>query len=260
MVKYCVSHGFGNQLFQYWMARIIAGRFGFKLQFDKYYLDGKGRPLALSLLNLPLILSGKQAPEPVQKVEHKSGCLFDFDSLDPSRAVCVNPDGHSTFEWYPYFRKDKDEIRRVMREHIKRVNVAPKTLAIHLRLGDMARTRRIPSAAFYEKAVDEWKPRHIVVVTDEPDNPFAQYLVWRYKARVVSERVLEDFMLLVSCDAVVASDSTFSWWAAFISDAEVYHPWKRYKTQKDLTVDEGRYQHVEFEWDSFIHLYKKRKT
>jgi len=259
MVRYWVSHGFGNQLFHYWMARIVAKELGLMLHFEGFYFDHRLRKLLISHLELPLFLPGKKTPPPAQKVEHKAGALFDIARLDSSREVHVNPDGHSTFEWYPYFREHKELIRRVMKSHVGFSSLKPRTLGIHLRLTDVPATYPIPCAAFYEKAVAEYKPKEVLVVTDESDHAFARYLAWRYATQPISSSPISDFFLLASCDAIVASNSTFSWWAAFVSDAQVYHPWKKHGTTKDLRVDDERYHFVDFDWDAKVRLYGGKK-
>ena len=208
LVKY---HGrLGNQLFQYTRGRILAEN-----------SSSLGYLVANPIKGFP------------GTYEHVG------DSLG-MRSIEI--DGY--FQKYEYYVNHKKAIRQWLR--FKRLSSQPKDkLIIHVRLGDYLTTppfqKWIVPMDFYHELIERDKPKSVCFVTDSPNHPYIQQ--WRDTAEIVSENTLHDFAFLASAKRICVSNSTFSWWAAWLSDAErIYYPDVGYDTFNELWVDdENRY-------------------
>ncbi len=101
-------------------------------------------------------------------------------------------------------------------------------LMINLRLGDYLirgrHWRSLPNRYlddFCRKR--DW--RNIHVVTDEPEHEIAQRLKRRYGAQVLHGSIGQDFETVRHATNIAISSSSFSWWAAMLSNARrIYFP------------------------------------
>jgi hypothetical protein len=124
-------------------------------------------------------------------------------------------------------------------------------LVVHVRLGDYFSPR---VAARYAYPLEEvarvarsQQYGKLYVVTDEANHPFIQRLQSELNAIVVQRSALADFAFLLAAKRLVITPSSYSWWAAWLSNAQtIFFPlekgvWLR-KNNVNLWVDdEARY-------------------
>jgi hypothetical protein len=229
----------GNQLFEYCLGRIIAGELGFALAAGA--LDGFPR-------TADRVDGATHAGGPEQLITDH---LVDLDDVlrDRTRRKIVL-EGY--FQRYAYFHAHRDVIRGewMVTDRGAPTDARPDDLVVHVRLGDYRRLRWVLPFSFYARAIESASWGRVVVCTDAPDDPFiAQFK--RYHAVVRRDAPLDDFARLRAASAIVLSRSTFSWWAAFLSDArEIYFPiapstiWSGERPDIDLRVPEDRYRYL----------------
>ena len=114
--------------------------------------------------------------------------------------------------------------------------------AVHIRRGDYLKFgEHFPTCPihYFEFSMDEIRQKfsnvEFLVFTDDPDWCHG-YFDGREDIDIVSEKVentiqreMAEFALMTSCDSLIISNSTFSWWAAFLSQSKhVYVPNKWY--------------------------------
>ena len=116
---------------------------------------------------------------------------------------------------------------------------------------------------YYRKALERSSYDQVYICTDDPASPFLEQFK-RYNPIIVSTRNLEetlqkgvswpdisqlnmdDFLFMLSFDKIICSFSTYSWWAAFLSEAkEIYAPYPTNPNFQYFTVDEARYHYIE---------------
>ena len=124
---------------------------------------------------------------------------------------------------YQYF----DSIIEDIRKEIKRVDMEPKTVGIHVRRGDFVTLEnRIPCDTKYiKKAVRKFKSNRYLITTD--DKKWAQRNVLPFVPNAElssSSNPADDFIKLVSCDKLIISSSAFSWCAALIANVPTICP------------------------------------
>ena len=105
--------------------------------------------------------------------------------------------------------------------------------AVHIRRGDYLTFGAHFSLCpihYFESAMDEMRREfpdtQFLIFTDDPDWCHG-YFHGRSDAHIVSEKVentlqreMAEFALMTSCDSFIISNSTFSWWSAFLSQSE----------------------------------------
>jgi hypothetical protein len=78
-----------------------------------------------------------------------------------------------------------------------------------------------PPLAFYKKIIGQFFYKNIIIVT-QPDkrNPVIQELLKQYDKIIIKEHIspLDDFMMLLDAKHLVTCHSSFSWFAALISE------------------------------------------
>ena len=82
----------------------------------------------------------------------------------------------------------------------------------------------IPPISFYKKILDN--ENNIRFVVEKRDDPLLKKLIDIYKNKniiIQSKDFLSDFLTLMNSKKLVLSIFTFSWWAAFLSNATEIH-------------------------------------
>jgi len=242
----------GNNMFQYSTGRILAEGLGFELIC---------RPIqGFEATNESV--HGKRYEHPIEVVDGYNSRL-DYNYLqeylenNSSRKIIVK--GH--LQKYQYFKHHKKELRRWFRQPDYYPFISKDDLVIHIRLGDyfehnVDSSTHCLSKEYYQKVIDLANPNNVFVVTEEPYHEFIVEFSKKTGCQVISQNSIKDFAFISSFNKICISKSTFSWWAAFLSDAEeIYIPnashgiwcWEECRGEGiDLFVDdEPRYINVE---------------
>lgn len=124
---------------------------------------------------------------------------------------------------------------RELAEKILKNNM--KYCAVHIRAGDYADWKgwMLPKS-FFGFALNEMKARNLELLVFCEDIAYARDVLGEgYNATYLAEYSLtdiEEFYLMSLCKNIVVSNSTFSWWAAYLNRnitkkvfAPVYHQW-----------------------------------
>jgi hypothetical protein len=228
----------GNRIFQYCLGRIIAERLGFCLKVE----------------GLP------QFPNTFELVNGRDGSTENTEILRGHRLDLPAILGDTTlrkihlrgfFQRYEYFRDHKSDIKEWLRQKQgnKHPQVLPGDLAISLRRGsDYQWHKWCTPFSFFEQALQSASFKRLLVLTNAPKDPYLERFA-RYSPVLISGSQMDDFQVLMSCEKLILSESTFGWWAAFLSEAkEIHFPktqhglWSPKHPEIDLFVDdESRY-------------------
>jgi hypothetical protein len=95
-------------------------------------------------------------------------------------------------------------------------------------------------------------PKNVLIFTDDPNHDYIKQLCNQGALLSKESNDVEDLKSLASCEHIVMSRSSFSWWAAFLSNAkEIYFPrpssgmWSLKDTpHKDLFINYPEYKEV----------------
>jgi hypothetical protein len=206
--------GLGNQMFQRAYGLTLA-KAGYQVAFNSAALTQPDRGYALSEFGwLPLSTKKQPAIE-------EQGIRFQADLLAP-------PDGSVMVGYWQsekYFSHIANEVRRafIFRRYALR---SKGTIAVHVRRGDYVNLQHfhgIPERDWYIRAVDtvlnkRGNDKTIYVVSDDSqwclDNlPMHWHVVGGIDK-------YHDMQIISVCEHAVISNSSFSWWGAWLGDGD----------------------------------------
>lgn len=243
---------FGNHLFQFAWALSMSKQLDYDLQ-------------------VPGVATGSKATtgSPFPKTHGFLGPeITDYVYLGPTRIIqhpwhvndCTNIElfkqmhygknlrGDNYFQNYQNFKPIKNIVREYL-ELPKDPRGAGK-VGIHFRGTDWDTSYQVP-LKYYFDCIEKCSLKEMLLITDDPNHNAVQSIKNRYNnIEIVSNTNtdINDFRLLKSCDEIISSTSTFSFWAGFLSEAKkIFHPsLSNVKFSQNMFVDdEDRYIKVE---------------
>jgi len=218
---------FGNILFEYVWPRIISTILGYRF-------------VAPALLNLPTDIPGREYDNPIQEV-----CDFaPFPGIAfPIESIFERKD-HRKIVFRGFFQQaDKYELYREMIKEWFQTSLTPAghppgTLGISIRIAfDYAGLGWDLPLSYYKLAIEKLPepPPLCLVYADVPANMLDDHmklLSGCQDVRILSHLdYLSQFQSMMGCQNLIGCNSTFSWWAAFLSNAldvwmpHNYQPW-----------------------------------
>lgn len=216
----------GNNLFQYTFARLLA---------KKNELN-----LATGWPHTDFIAVEKHYDNIYGDIEEPEIVVDDMYSQDHRRELL---DGNyrkmrvkcrGFFQNADFYNDHREEIRSWFEPRM----ATNQGYAIHLRLTDFwwYKNKSVIHPSFYHRALKmsgfrKGDPLYIIV---EPHETNIGYLreFSGYNPKIISQSPAADFKFLRSCENIVCSNSTFAWWAAFLSNAKnifTFGPWMNKK-------------------------------
>ncbi len=111
---------------------------------------------------------------------------------------------------------------RVLAENVR------DSLVINWRLGDYCLPGRYwknLEPEIVRSIINRVKPRRVLIVTDDPNSSFIEKLNFTGELEIVHGELQDDFCTVMAAHRVLISSSSFSWWAAFLGEAQdIYFP------------------------------------
>lgn len=207
MVKINYLGRLGNNLFQYALGRIIAEKRGYKLIAE----------------SIPGFDSTKDM---IDGEEHEceelrlTGHLIDFHTVlsepNPNKIVL---DGF--FQRYEYYQPYLSSLRTWFKFDPTgqfKINMVPDLL-VHIRRTDYVQLGQAMPFEFFDQLIQSHLPEggRLMIATDDSQDPF----LWRFKKwkpKIFSGGILELMALMQESPRLIMSQSTFSWWPAFLGE------------------------------------------
>ena len=216
----------GNQLFQYAFARILHELTGQKLAVPAV----RGFPNAVPKDGLVYDTTK------VVHIRHRQRffrlgrnvlCPALFDIFEIGRQMFEHKYNVSLcgyFESYSYFMHWADQIIDDWYQiPIPANDTKPNDILMTVRLGDIHGHPNWHSldASYYHECLQEMKGPNdrLFITSDEPDHEYMRVFD-KYDPIFYKERPVRQLGFAKSFNRIIKSESTFSWWAAFLSRAE----------------------------------------
>ena len=268
LVTVKLTNGFGNNIFQYTAAKLLASRLDYAVQAippsPDYYAIAD-----LKALGVQFVSSG---------FHHRSDTIYITDATfiqnfsSPARSARFHLTGY--FEDYRYYFNNLSRIRDWYPSVDAREDNA---LVLHMRTGDRLFMKNEfyskPRVENYLQAIEKFNFDEFHIVTDMPtwtkvtaeelqnmrfhvntpaENrvPIEESVSYfnelvegfaKYNPQITQRTVGEDFNFIRKFKNILFEHGTLSWWAAVLSDAEkvgVYGPWRPWKGDSNKNLSQ----------------------
>ena len=222
MIKTDIMGGrFGNQMFLYTFARLLATRFRYKLVSnlsENSIISNTPNPDGLEYETDPIEIND------VDKIP-----INYFPNFLEKRQYLL----HGFFQNGNYYF-GKEKLIQSFFEYQKPYSLNRGDIVAHVRLTDYKTYGpggTVINPEWYIKILDKEDFGKVYLVTDEPLNhDYFREIKKRYKCEIVSQSAKEDFYFLMNFQKIIVGNSTFSWWATMLGDQETiytFKPWMR---------------------------------
>lgn len=244
MVEVVYDGNLGNNLFQYCFGRILAERLGYSLKAAP--IDGfPGTSVAVG---------GKNYEGAIQiNLRGQSPDLSFLMKADPRRHILLT----GYFQRFEYY----EHHRRQIGEWLATTSLGPSINAEDAVVGVRRGRDYIPQhglpLSYYEDAIGRLSYSRLFICTNDASDRFVRHLAKKFGAIIRPPNALDNFSFIKSFNKIVISNSTFLWWAAFLSSAQTIIcpvPASGFWSQNDplsakidLRVPESRYVYVSAE-------------
>lgn len=212
----------GNRMFQYAFAYILANK-------RNTCLFSSGLPN----FNIPDTLKRATPVNPIYTRSFGDN-FIDFNVLGTTqRDVVVNSFVQKSEYYLPY----RNELRNIF--NIKPYTVKDDKLVVHIRETDYVQINQFLGYEYYRSLIDYSGFKDVVIVTDNSECDTVKRLL-KDGCRLNSEgivknfsttndaRAMSDFDTLLNSDNIAVSQSSFSWWAAFLGEhTNIVFPFKK---------------------------------
>lgn len=277
--------GWGNMLLQYCFARSLGLELNYQVKCRKLpFLPNSGDFNEM----------GSSIDSPVLDITHTSNWRHrvDFDDIKRFTDCMINV--KSYLEYYPNIEKHRDAIRddwvyienklpgyfsdsnteprggftKYINGEFKRISITSinrNDLVLSIRLGKdyLGQHRyRLLESDYFKILLDSLTYERLFITSQDPHHPILSDL-YKYDPIFLDHITpIHTLNFVRLFNKIALSQSTFSWWAAYLSDAEeIYFPitkdgpwsygpnqnqkWKKFG--HDLMVNEPRYQYVSYQ-------------
>ena len=262
MVGIKFSGRLGNQMFQYAFGLMLAKKYNYTTFFifhknginktilHKYFVLDKFSLIKNFFLKKCFILMKKK-----RIISIKNSFAFPHINYDKLNQSIIS----GYFQSENCFKDFSDEIKHsftIKKKHIERFNKKyhsyfknNKTIAIHIRRGDYRfwgddnlgeKNLSLP-IAYYNKilqSIPNLSDYKIIIVSDEQKEVIQKDFANFKTLEISSNNLITDFQIIQKADIAIISNSTFSWWAAYLNNKPnkiIYAPkyWLGFKVNKE---------------------------
>lgn len=241
-----LGHGLGNRLFQYASIKGIAAKLGYSFNVLENTVDSEHYQqtydwfLSRVASDVGAYSIGRSVVYNQPDAEH-IGIETNVDYIRQNRFDSILMNGY--FQSEANFAHIKNELRDVLCDESLAIRhtldmfhpLASTCIALHIRLGDyMTKTGHLINLQkYYERCItivrNTRDTTHFLIVCEDPQNiskvypNLLSFIEQQNKYTIVStsthsslDPVEYDLYLLARCAGVICSNSTFSWWGAWI--------------------------------------------
>ncbi len=262
----------GNNLFQYALGRILAEELGLALRC----LPASDMPVwsqvermsgivdrlsawSDQFIDAPQALAGRHGEGPQLRYVMGErpgwtgqGINVDYLLRHGQRSHIVL---HGYFQRTEYYHPYRERICRWfrLRDAPSTVTLQPQDVVVHLRQSlDMFLLDRAIDLNFYREVLGGMADLGRVYVCGLGLDERVRAALARFQPIYLDLPAIDTLRLLTQAKRIVLANSTFSWWGAYLSEAdEIYYPrvvrnfWSKDRSDVDLEVPEDRYRYID---------------
>jgi len=223
----------GNKMFQYAFGRIMATLNGLQLLTEWAEPEFiRATPIPIGRINTSSEVTLYDSNVPEHGIPHH---LEDYRN----NKIII----HGYYQDISYYEYD-ERITRSIWDLDPVDKRPPNEIVLHLRVGDYLDSglRSVISPNWHDRILSmiNYNPKRMklyIVVADTSERILGNYT--KHRPEIVSQSAKEDFDFIRSFDTIISSNSSFSWWAAFLSNASkiyTFAPWLRFPEHENLNL------------------------
>jgi len=217
-----IKGGLGNQLFQYSFALFLKNKFDIEVNLEiSWYKEQSFRRFELNnLLADNDFLLINSAPSFLNKRINQipfSENLITF-SIKKNYFLPINfYDGY----WQDIFFANSLKNKTFFKSNILEKKIKEDYYVIHLRRGDFKRSKVhiVLSDEYYLKFVEVFKDKKIYIISEEEEDAINLKKKIKLDIEYYKCNDLEAFSIIYNAMGGISSNSTFCWWAIFLSES-----------------------------------------
>lgn len=295
MIQHTPFDGWGNMLLQQCFARTLAHELDYRVYSRKiphlinsgnYNTDGKE-------FNSPTINIGHKSKYrhyvDIEELRSMTPCKFNIHSYLEHYPTIEKYKQHIKEDWVyinnPYTRESFEnlhdkfyQMQGDIKQPVQIANIEPDDLVLSIRLGrdylGMHRYRLLVGD-YFRIVLNSVEYNRLFITSQDPFNPILRNLYEYNPVFVEHVSPMHTFNFVRLFNKIALSQSTYSWWAGYLSDAtEIYFPitkdgpWSYGKHQKakwkdyrhDLMVNEPRYKYVSYAEAALLGDYQQARS
>lgn len=250
-VNVMLQGGLGNQLFQLAWARYVESVSGCKVACDSRMLLGRGIHGGIRLADLIDFDHGQPSESCIffkegifakvaRIITRKSHVrklgnylLYDYDAETSFDQACDAMKSQFHFGYFQYVQSAlyfRDELKSLILQKntvlvAKGRELYSDSVGVHVRRGDFLLStdprHKVMDEDYYLKAIESFKGRRFVIFTD--DREWCKEVFNGHDFEICGllgtevKPAIADFLSLMCCKDYIVGNSTFAWWAAFLS-------------------------------------------
>ena len=247
--------GLGNQLFQFAFGVNLAVEKNISITFSSRWFNYQNfrKPLISTLLGIeldsPLQISSEDTRLKIVNSHHSkfsetneviSQTEMHFNDEYITKKNCIF-DGYWQSE--KYFSQNSSVVRNFLQEKLQLKKSTERNLIMHARRGDylnenLSKVHGILDLKYYEKAYNLFghnskKNTLITENANELESEFKDFLKSNYFEVISHQTEVDDLRLFSTATIIAIANSTFSWWGAYLSEADVVAP-RKWFSEKEL--------------------------
>lgn len=248
-----VLGGLGNQLFCYAAGMAAAKELGLFLSLDISGLDNDGHGRVYSLDNFRILdpkvhfsrrnVIGRALRKARLSAMEVVGTQSQYEQLKKGQTgKTIYLGGYWHEQNYKIFHASRSDLQKKIAYNKSQMNgnyaalvagcSAYHTVAVHIRRGDYVKIGCCMDSSYYGMAIQKIenelasseKPVRLLIFSEDIET--ARSIIERadkcfekvYITRDLGLTDVEEFLLMRNCDDHIISNSTFSWWAAYLHD------------------------------------------
>lgn len=252
IIELMLSGGLGNQMFEYACARSQQLDYGGEIVINTslYESDRYGRQFSLERLNISQSIKVINKKRPIVRLLGGLGdkfpiVVYDFCSLFGyyiwrkryfHSINCNNNKNvlYGYFQTHQFFEKHDETIKRELKikEKERAINTEvlkeifnSNSVCVHVRRGDYVAEKLITcDILYYQRAIEIIQRR----ITNPKFFVFSDDIEWVMNNLVIENAVYvdndnqdyEELQLMYSCKHFIICNSSFSWWAQYLSESK----------------------------------------
>ncbi len=234
-VKVLYTGRMGNNLFQYVFARLFAEKNGLKLSTEFPYQHllkttepKHGREIKNNEIIIRndsfMITPGSSHDYVITNKENRSidGRVYSANQImekNFSDNACLI---QGFFEDSDIFNSNERLIKSYFK--LEKVEMNHEDIVLNVRLEDFAKLNRVLNPDYYINILENETFNKLYIVGANKEDSYLKHFE-KYNPVIVPTDPNSDFHFIRSFKKVICCNSTFSWWAAFLSDSEkIYLP------------------------------------